>query len=61
MLRQALEQKQIQKLSPQQIMTAKLIELPIQSLEQRVRQEMEENPVLEEDDSKESGENSRDV
>ena len=61
MLRQALEQKQIQKLSPQQIMTAKLIELPIQSLEQRVRQEMEENPVLEADDSKESGENSREV
>lgn len=61
MLRQALEQKQIQKLSPQQIMTAKLIELPIQSLEQRVRQEMEENPVLEEDDSKERGENSREV
>ena len=61
MLRQALEQKQIQKLSPQQIMTAKLIELPIQSLEQRVRQEMEENPVLEEDDSKENGENSREV
>lgn len=61
MLRQALEQKQIQKLSPQQIMTAKLIELPIQSLEQRVRQEMEENPVLEEDDSKEIGENSREV
>lgn len=61
MLRQALEQKQIQKLSPQQIMTAKLIELPIQSLEQRVRQEMEENPVLEEDDSKEKGENSREV
>ena len=60
-MRQALEQKQIQKLSPQQIMTAKLIELPIQSLEQRVRQEMEENPVLEEDDSKESGENSREV
>lgn len=60
MLRQALEQKQIQKLSPQQIMTAKLIELPIQSLEQRVRQEIEENPVLEEDDSKEK-ENSREV
>lgn len=60
-MRQALEQKQIQKLSPQQIMTAKLIELPIQSLEQRVRQEIEENPVLEEDDSKEKGENSREV
>ena len=55
MLKQSLEQKQIQKLSPQQIMTAKLIELPIQSLEQRVRQ------VLEEDDSKERSENSREV
>ena len=61
MLKQSLEQKQIQKLSPQQIMTAKLIELPIQSLEQRVRQEIEENPVLEEDDSKERSENSREV
>ena len=55
-----MEQKQLQKLSPQQIMTAKLIELPIQSLEQRVRQEIEENPVLEEDDTKEK-ENSREV
>lgn len=61
MLKQSLEQKQIQKLSPQQIMTAKLIELPIQSLEQRVRQEIEENPVLEEDDSKDRSENSREV
>ncbi len=61
MLRQTLEQKQIQKLSPQQIMTAKLIELPVQSLEQRVRQELEENPVLEEDDSSEDKENSREV
>ena len=61
MLKQSLEQKQIQKLSPQQIMTAKLIELPLQSLEQRVRQEIEENPVLEEDDTKERNENSREV
>ncbi len=61
MLRQSLEQKQIQKLSPQQIMTAKLIELPVQSLEQRVRQELEENPVLEEDDSGEDKENAREV
>ncbi len=61
MLKQSLEQKQLQKLSPQQIMTAKLIELPIQSLEQRVRQEIEENPVLEEDDSKDRSENSREV
>lgn len=43
---QSLEIKQTQKLSPLQIQTIKLIELPIQELEQRVRAELEENPVL---------------
>lgn len=43
---QSLELKQTQKLSPLQIQTIKLIELPIQELEQRVRAELEENPVL---------------
>ncbi len=42
----ALAQQQVQKLSPLQIQTIKLIELPIQELEQKVRQELEENPVL---------------
>lgn len=42
----ALTQAQVQKLSPLQIQTIKLIELPVQDLEQRVRQELEENPVL---------------
>ena len=49
MLKQALELKQIQKLSPLQIQTIKLIELPIQELEQRIRKEIEENPVLDEE------------
>lgn len=49
MIKQGLEQKQVQKLSPLQIQTIKLIELPIQELEQRVRSEFEDNPVL--DDS----------
>lgn len=49
MLKQGLEQKQLQKLSPQQILTIKLVELPIQELEQRIRKELEENPVLDED------------
>lgn len=39
--------KQQQKLSPLQIQTIKLIELPVQELEQRIRKELEENPVLE--------------
>ena len=53
MLRQGLELKQTQKLSPLQIQTIKLIELPVQELEQRIRKELEENPVLDEDAAKE--------
>ena len=49
MLKQGLELKQVQKLSPLQIQTIKLIELPIQELEQRIRKEIEENPVLDEE------------
>ena len=49
MLKQSLELKQTQKLSPLQIQTIKLIELPQQELEQRIRKELEENPVLDED------------
>lgn len=41
-----MELKQQQKLSPLQIQTIKLIELPIQELQQRIRAELEENPVL---------------
>ena len=49
MLKQGLELKQTQKLSPLQIQPIKLIELPQQELEQRIRKELEENPVLDED------------
>ncbi len=56
MLKQGLELKQTQKLSPLQIQTIKLIELPVQELEQRIRKELEENPVLDEDSSKEKDE-----
>ncbi|MDR0559202.1 MAG: RNA polymerase factor sigma-54 [Prevotellaceae bacterium] len=48
MLRQSLQQKQLQKLSPLQIQTIKLLELPLIQLEERIKQELEENPVLEE-------------
>lgn len=53
MIKQGLEQKQVQKLSPLQIQTIKLIELPIQELEQRVKSEFEDNPVL--DDAPQEG------
>lgn len=46
MLKQGLTIRQTQKLSPLQIQTIKLIELPVQELEQRIRKELEENPVL---------------
>ena len=48
MQKQGLELRQTQRLSPLQIQTIKLIELPVQELEQRVRAELEENPVLDE-------------
>ena len=48
----AIHQKQVmtlqQKLSPQQIQMIKLLELPTVQLEQRIKQEIEENIVLEE-------------
>ena len=53
MIKQELALKQQQKLSPLQIQTIKIIELPILELEQRIRKELEENPVL--DDSPEQG------
>ncbi|MDC0584128.1 RNA polymerase factor sigma-54 [Bacteroidales bacterium] len=47
MLKQGLQQKLLQKLSPQQIQMIKLLELPTMQLEQRIKKEIEENPVLE--------------
>ena len=49
-------QKLLQKLSPQQIQMIKLLELPAVQLEQRIKQEIEENPVLEEDITEEKDE-----
>ena len=48
MLKQTLSQRLQQKLSPQQIQLMKLIQLPTQSLEDRIQEELEVNPALEE-------------
>ena len=48
MLRQTLSQKLLQKLSPQQIQLMKLLQVPTMELEQRIKEEIEENPALEE-------------
>ncbi|SMO87351.1 RNA polymerase, sigma 54 subunit, RpoN/SigL [Saccharicrinis carchari] len=47
MLKQSLQQKMLQKLSPLQIQVIKLLEIPAAQLEQRIKKEIEENPVLE--------------
>lgn len=46
MLKQQLNFKLSQKLSPQQIQLMKLIQLPTQAFEQKIKQELEENPAL---------------
>ena len=48
MLKQFQQLKLQQKLSPQQIQLMKMIQLPVQELEQRIKQEIEENPALQE-------------
>ena len=47
-LRQSLQHKMLQKLSPQQIQLMKLLQVPTVELEQRIKQEIEENPALDE-------------
>ncbi len=48
MIRQRLSQKLLQKLSPQQIQLMKLLQVPTALLEQRIKDELEANPALEE-------------
>ena len=48
MLKQQLQQKLQQKLSPQQIQLIRLLELPAIELEERIKHELEDNPALEE-------------
>jgi len=46
-LGQSLQQRQLQRLSPQQIQLMKLLQIPSAQIEQRIKEEMEENPALE--------------
>ena len=48
MIKQNLSQKLLQKLSPQQIQLMKLLQIPTATLEQRIKEELEANPALEE-------------
>lgn len=47
MLKQSQQQKLLQKLSPQQIQLMKLLQIPTANLEERIKEEIEENPALE--------------
>ena len=51
-LSQSLQQKLLQKLSPQQIQLMKLLQVPTANLEERIKEELEENPALEVDEEK---------
>lgn len=61
MLKQSLQQKLQQKLSPQQIQLMKLLQVPAIALEQRIKEEMEANPVLEEGEEVDFEENESSV
>ncbi|MDY0348874.1 MAG: RNA polymerase factor sigma-54 [Tenuifilaceae bacterium] len=61
MLKQSLQQKLLQKLSPQQIQVIKLLEIPTMQLEQRIKKELEENPTLEEGVDHEDEQNQEDT
>jgi len=56
-----LQQKLLQKLSPQQIQVIKLLEIPTLQLEQRIKKELEENPVLELESANPEDEEQNDI
>jgi RNA polymerase sigma-54 factor len=60
MLKQSLQQKLQVKLSPQQIQLMKMLQIPTMELDQRIKEEMEINPALEEgsdEDARDEDEN----
>ena len=59
MLNQRLQQKLMQKLSPQQILLMKLLQIPTVGLEQRIKQEIEDNPALEIDSPESNAEQEK--
>ena len=60
-IKQGLEQKLQQKLSPLQIQTIKLIEMPVQALEQHVREVLNDNPVVDDEQPSKRDDEPRDV
>lgn len=60
MIKQQLSQKLLQKLSPQQIQLMKLLQVPTVALEQRIKEELESNPALDEGADREAEDENED-
>ena len=60
-IKQGLQQKQQQRLSPLQIQTIKVIEMPVQALEQYVREVLNDNPVIDDESPRRDDDQPRDV
>ncbi len=60
-LSQGLQQKLLQKLSPQQIQLMKLLQVPTANLEERIKEELEENPALEQSDEDSDEQNNEEI
>ena len=56
LIKQNLTQRLLQRLSPQQIQLMKLLQIPTATLEQRIKEELEANPALEESEDNDSSE-----
>ena len=57
-LKQSLQQRLLQKLSPQQIQLMKMLQLPTVELEKRIKEELEINPALDEGEEQTSATNT---
>ncbi len=60
-LGQSLQQKLLQKLSPQQIQLMKLLQVPTASIEERIKEELEDNPALEQGEDEENRETDDEI
>ena len=60
-LGQSLQQKLLQKLSPQQIQLMKLLQVPTASIEERIKEELEDNPALEQGEDEETRETEDEI
>ncbi len=60
-LGQSLQQKLLQRLSPQQIQLMKLLQVPTANLEERIKEELEDNPALELNDEGDADDISTEV